>query len=212
MTRICAISDTHEFHSQVILPPGDILIHAGDSTGRGSLIKFADFIYWLNQQPFNHRCICFGNHEIGYDRPGKREEAIRLCQENNIICLLDSGTEIEGIHFYGSPWQPWFYDWAFNLPRGEELAKKWAMIPESTNVLITHGPPYGILDQCDNGERVGCQDLTNRLSQLPNLKAHIFGHIHHSYGMVEQNGVKFVNAATCTEEYKPTNPPIVIDI
>jgi len=126
--------------------------------------------------------------------------------------LEDSGIEIDGVSFWGSPWQPEFNHWAFNLYRGEQLAQKWALIPDDTDVLITHGPPLGILDFVPSGEHVGCEDLKNRVDQMPSLKAHIFGHIHYSYGMVARNGKYFVNAANCSEEYEAVNVPIAIDI
>jgi len=88
---------------------------------------------------------------------------------------------IEGVKFYGSPWQPRFFDWAFNLDRGEEIKKKWDLIPMDTDVLITHGPPYGILDLTHEGEKVGCEELMKAVLRVQ-PKIHIFGHIHEAYG------------------------------
>jgi Icc-related predicted phosphoesterase len=120
------------------------------------------------------------------------------------------------IKIYGSPWQPWFYDWAFNLPRlGTELQEKWNMIPEDTDVLITHGPPNGILDLVNNfrqpNRNVGCELLRNKIEEL-NPTLNVFGHIHEGYGTFNNGKTTFVNASICTAGYEPTNKPIIIDL
>ena len=125
--------------------------------------------------------------------------------------LSDSGRTIDGVRVWGSPWQPWFYDWAFNLPRGAALAAKWALIPDGTDVLVTHGPPLGVLDTTLRGEPVGCAALRGRVAQLrPRL--HLFGHIHEAYGVVDHDGTLFVNASNCTLAYEPDNAAIVVDL
>jgi hypothetical protein len=129
----------------------------------------------------------------------------------NAIYLQDSGVDIDGIKFWGSPWQPEFYNWAFNLPRGPELARVWAQIPNDTDVLITHGPPYGVLDEIYHGKRVGCQDLSDALERVK-PKVHVFGHIHEGYGVLEQNGTTYVNASLCNQYYQLVHSPIVIDV
>jgi hypothetical protein len=138
---------------------------------------------------------------------------VNFLQEAGCIYLEDSGVTIDGKLFYGSPWQPRFYDLAFNVERGPQIAKKWANIPDNTNVLITHGPPHGILDDTIRDGSQGCKDLAERIGELAQLKAHIFGHLHHDGGkMIEEYGVKFANAAVCTDKYVPSNPPIVLEI
>jgi Icc-related predicted phosphoesterase len=122
---------------------------------------------------------------------------------------------IDGLKIYGSPWQPRFFDWAFNLNRGPEMAEKWKLIPDETNILITHGPPNGILDEVPRAygsENAGCEELRKRIQDLPDLKLHVFGHIHCGYGMHKEAGVTFINASNCDESYKPSQPPIVIDL
>jgi len=147
----------------------------------------------------------------------------RAYLEPDVIYLQDSGCEIEGLRFWGSPWQPWFMDWAFNLPRkGEKLRAKWNLIPMDTDVLITHGPPYGVLDEVrprmtawgpaeEGSGHLGCEELAIRLAAV-RPRVHVFGHIHDGYGIHKQAGTTYVNASICTEEYRPTNPPIVIDL
>lgn len=212
MTRIVAISDTHSLHDRVTVPDGDILVHAGDHCGRGVLSHSIDFAGWLYRQPHHHKVIVAGNHDEWIQRrPG---EARALFAANGITYLQDSGTTIAGLRFWGSPWQPEFCDWAFNLPRGEALREKWALIPDDTDVLITHGPPRGLLDKVrppHEDSRVGCEELRKAVERIE-PKLHIFGHIHESAGVGHNGATRFVNASTCDGDYRPTNPPIVIDV
>ncbi|MDF1816105.1 MAG: hypothetical protein P1V20_28145, partial [Verrucomicrobiales bacterium] len=112
---------------------------------------------------------------------------------------------------WGSPWQPEFHDWSFNLPRGSALAEKWALIPEDTDILITHSPPRGILDLCSHGGREGCDDLLKRVVELrPAL--HLFGHIHEAHGKEFHNETNYINASICNLGYRPVNSPFVWDL
>jgi predicted phosphodiesterase len=142
--------------------------------------------------------------------------------QSDVVYLEDSGFTIESpefsrpIKFWGSPWQPEFYNWAFNLPRlGDELKKYWDMIPNDTDVLITHGPPNEARDFVNNWRQpvrnVGCELLRFRVEQIKPL-VHIFGHIHESYGVEYVKDILYVNASTCTERYAPSNKPIVVDL
>ena len=214
--KLVAISDTHSHHRKLSLPDGDVLIHAGDISWRGELPIIEDFAAWLKEQPHKKKIVIFGNHEIGFQHGYKRPMAIKLIQDAGAIYLENSGVEIDGVNFYGSPVQPWFHDWEWNYQRGPEIAAIWAQIPTNTNVLITHGPPYLIMDEAPRGvfdhENVGCKDLMNRLGDLPDLKAHVFGHIHAGYGTRQVGPCLFVNAASCTEQYAATNPPIVFEV
>ena len=217
--KIVAISDTHQYHRHVSLPEGDVLIHAGDLSKTGSLVAVEDFAEWMGSQPFKHKVVIAGNHDFAFMNNLKKKSEKALAK-HGCTYLHDSSVEIEGLKFYGSPYQPEFFNWAFNLPRGKALADKWAQIPDDVNVLITHGPPYGILDLVEdtisNAGRdlhQGCQDLLNRLMELKELKAHIFGHLHLNGGQIKMiSNVAFVNAAICTERYSPTNPPVIFEI
>lgn len=221
--RIVAISDTHSYHNKLVIPDGDVLVHAGDITFRGEIPIMASFSDWLKDLPHKRKVVIFGNHELGFAYGPKRETAIQLVKDAGADYLENSGVTIDGVNFWGSPVQPWFHDWEWNYPRGPAIRAIWDKIPEDTNVLITHGPPWSILDQAPRGvadfENVGCKDLFMRIMEHQfQLKAHIFGHIHNGYGVHKQKidvGLEecyFVNASTCTEEYNATNPPIVIDI
>lgn len=205
--RLVCISDTHSMHRQVSVPDGDVLIHAGDCLGVGTLEELEDLDNWFSEQPHRHKILIAGNHDwCLQDEPADAEALIR-----NAIYLRDRSINIEGVKFWGSPWTPIFFDWAFNLERGTAIAERWAQIPSDTDVLITHGPPAGILDQVNESLAVGCGDLARELERLT-LKLHIFGHIHESYGQQTLNDCRYINASTCTGQYKPLNPPIVVDI
>lgn len=216
--RIVAVSDTHEQAHWLKYPPGDLLIHAGDITNNGAHYKLIEFDNFMGTLRYNNIVAIGGNHERSLE---KDPEFSKICFTNSTY-LKDSGTEIQSIKIWGSPWTPRFFDWAFNLDRGRTIKEKWDLIPDDTEILITHGPPFGILDLTDGGryskfgsvkpEKVGCEELRKTVfERLKNLKLHIFGHIHYSYGTRTENGVLFVNAASCTENYNPTNKPIVID-
>lgn len=211
MPRIVLLSDTHNSNEQISVPDGDILIHAGDATNRGTFDEIYPFDYWFSSLPHKHKIFVAGNHDWLFETYPEQARN----QITEAIYLQDSFVEIEGLKIYGSPWQPRFFDWAFNLNRGAELAEKWKLIPNDIDVLITHGPPFGILDETPRGDLAGCEELRKRveeIAQFGRLKLHVFGHIHFGYGATEKFGVRFVNASNCDEDYLPTNLPIVIDL
>jgi len=208
-------------HNQIRggVPDGDVLIHAGDFCGGANRRSVAEFLEWFAAQPHKHKVFIAGNHDVSF------EEEETWCRQTlqkfpNLTYLQDSACEIEGIKFWGAPWQPAFGNWSFNLPRGPELADKWSAIPTGTDVLITHGPPQGILDECPAWPpkpgvvkmvNVGCADLLQVVERIK-PKVHVFGHIHEGYGVLEENGTTFVNAACVNGRYQPLNRAIEVDI
>lgn len=206
--KIVCISDTHGFHDSIELPKGDILIHAGDMSRVGHMNELRDFNTWLGEQDFAHKLVIAGNHDMLFESGPSLARSLMT----NCTYLQDSSVTIDGIKFYGAPWQPEFFSWAFNLPRGPELAAKWAQIPDDTNVLITHGPPYGFLDMSKEGIKCGCRDLVDRIKNLTELKLHVYGHIHEGHGTYPTSNPIVVNASTCNRNYQPINPPIVIEL
>ncbi len=208
--RVVCISDTHLIHQMVKLkvPDGDLLIHAGDGTNDGTVGEVTAFLQWLAGLDHKHKVLIAGNHDWLFQKDPARAKAIL---PPSITYLQDSGVEIEDLKIYGSPWQPAFMGWAFNLPRGRPIRKKWKRIPDDTDILITHGPPAGILDQSYGGENVGCADLRDTIQRVK-PKLHVFGHIHKSYGSTTVSGTQFVNASICNEDYMPSNKPIVVDL
>jgi Icc-related predicted phosphoesterase len=205
--KLIAISDTHGEHRSLEIPDGDVLIHAGDLTRHGSLEDVQEFNDFLGTLPHPHKIVIAGNHDFCFENDRK------ACQEilTNCIYLQDQEVIIDDIKFYGSPWQPWFYDWAFNLERGPEIRAKWDRIPEDTDVLITHGPPYGIGDLTAQGESAGCQDLLELIEKIK-PPVHIFGHIHEGYGITSNGSTTFINASSLNHQYQSTRQPMVYEL
>jgi predicted phosphohydrolase len=205
--RVVCISDTHLQCRDVPIPTGDILIHAGDLTGRGSLAELAREVDWVRTLPHAHKVLIAGNHDFCFERENERARA--LCA--GLTYLQDEEARVDGLRIWGSPWQPWFFDWAFNLARGAEIRAKWELIPAGIDILVTHGPPLGFGDRTTNGEDVGCADLLSAVRRLK-PRYHVYGHIHEGWGVRESEGTTFVNACLCDHEYRPVQQPIVLDL
>lgn len=205
---IVAFSDTHGKHRSLTLPKGDVLIHAGDVSQSGTKEQVVDFMEWFAGQQHQHKIFIPGNHDFFFEQTGIEEIASLI--PSDIIYLNDSGTEIDGVKFWGSPITPWFNDWAFNRSRGAEIKQYWDLIPHDTEVLITHGPPFGILDQTIRGTRTGCRELLSRITHLK-PKYHIFGHIHEDYGRFTQGATTFMNVSLLDEWYKWKNQPLCFE-
>ena len=231
--RIICISDTHDRHRKLDfkIPDGEVLIHCGDFTSTGKKESIIDFINWFADLPHPTKIIIGGNHDttldtnfynsLGKDRfhsnsPCNSLECRQLLLEHpKINYMEDSALTVtfgadSMIKFYGSPWQPEFCEWAFNLPSGEDLLKKWNLIPNDVDVLITHGPPYGILDRNFSSMNCGCEDLRRSVAERIQPRVHLFGHIHESYGTFSNGKTLFANCSTCNLWYRPVNPPIKI--
>ncbi|MDX2285018.1 MAG: metallophosphatase domain-containing protein [Bacteroidia bacterium] len=206
--RIVCISDTHGQHAAIRLPEGDLLIHAGDFTPDGQLADTARFMQWLDGQPFPHKVLISGNHDFLAERePG----LFRSLLPAGCIYLENEGAEIAGLRIWGSPITPWFHDWAFNRQPGPDIRRYWQAIPEGLDLLITHGPPYGIRDLNLEGSLAGCRDLNHELWRA-RPRAHVFGHIHEAYGITQVEEIRFINASQLDHRYQLANPPIVIDL
>lgn len=211
MTRIVAISDTHNKHSQVVVPECDILIHAGDFSMGGRASEVKSFLDWFSVQPAKHLVLIAGNHDLSFENSPEFKTRI-LGFYPNINYLEDSAITLEGLKIYGSPFQPEFGNWAFNLPRGKALRDKWAQIPDDTNILVTHGPPMGILDTVSfDGLQVGCLDLLERIDKL-SIRLHVFGHIHENHGRVKAKNTIFSNVAIVDDRYRVVNQPMVFSL
>ncbi|XP_077302197.1 metallophosphoesterase domain-containing protein 1 isoform X2 [Arctopsyche grandis] len=204
--RVVCMSDTHALtpHLRLSVPPGDIFIHAGDFTRCGHPDEVADFNQWLGKLPHKHKIVIAGNHELSFDKNfthplknvgsvlddiptlgmarDKLSDAINSLNVKNLLTnctyLEDASVEIYGIKIYGTPWQPEFWKWAFNIPRGSACLEKWMKIPLDTDILVSHTPPIGHGDLCCSGVRAGCVELLSVLQQRLNVKYHVFGHVH----------------------------------
>lgn len=204
--KLVLLSDTHTFHDQVVVPEGDVLVHAGDMCSEGSVREAQACLDWLDAQPHKHVVAIAGNHDWAF------VEYKSWLKFGRIQYLENTGTEIDGVKFWGSPVQPTFCDWAFNVDRGAPIRHFWNMIPLNIDVLITHGPPWGVLDQsvpCKS-PHLGCEELANRVQTVEPL-VHVFGHIHGGYGSV-RSGTHFLNASIVDESYKVRNTPFVVSI
>ena len=216
------ISDTHNRHNNIGVSStgGDIIFHSGDATSQGGDYAIKKFIEWYSSVNYKHKIFIPGNHDFGFEREyGKYS---KLCEEAGIRCLNNTLVEVDGIKIYGSPATPWFYDWAFNYGRTEAesimykvdpIKPLWDVIPEGLDVLLTHGPPYGILDELQfidgtpKGQWVGCYHLRDRIMQVK-PKIHAFGHIHCGYGTQQEGETLHINASSLDETYSPGNEPI----
>jgi predicted phosphohydrolase len=208
--RIIAISDTHGLHHRIEgLPDGDVLVHAGDFMNSGfDPEDIWSFDRWLGEQSFKHRIVIGGNHDRHFQNSPERARFLL----SNAIYLENTGVVIDHVSFWGSPYTPEFLNWAFMYPRGSAANHYWDQIPCNLDVLITHGPPFGILDQVTSGgAHLGCEELMKAV-EVKRPRLHIFGHIHGGAGTFENGVTRFVNAAYLNERYKPVEPAGTIRI
>jgi|ERR1039458_1098488 Icc-related predicted phosphoesterase len=204
--RIVCISDTHGQHRQLAVPNGDILIHAGDFTFYSEPPSIvSDFNGWLGSLPHRQKIVTCGNHEYLLEEPRERGAI------TNATLLIESGVEIEGLKIWGSPTTP-LYGGAFGKSKPEDRQRLWASIPEDLDILVTHTPPFAILDHGLPSEpREGCPYLFEAVFRVrPRL--HVFGHIHAGYGTRRTSDTIFVNASLLGDSGKPDREPIVIDL
>lgn len=219
--KITLISDTHTKHKQLdsYLPGGDVLIHAGDFMNSGyDEDDVYDFLSWFDDiKGYDKKVFIAGNHDRYFqNHPDKIKDILAeypylTYLQDCKFGLYDLDTD-KSTNFYGSPWQPYFHNWAFNLPRnGVELEEKWAMIPPHTDILITHGPAWGYVDQVKGRpEHLGCELLTGYIDNIK-PKIHICGHIHSGYGYYFDGTTHYFNASVLNESYNFENKPFNIE-
>jgi len=210
--KLIALSDTHGFHRNLTIPDGDVLIHAGDFSMRAKTKHVIEFADWFKSLPHKHKIVIAGNHDRACESLSRQWVKDTFFPA---IYLDHEYHEIDGVTFFGSPYTSAIYDpsdWSFDYPRGGERGKRlWDMVHDGPrmDVLITHGPPYGILDMVscphvNEDPHVGDKDLLRAIEKHA-PSAHIFGHIHEGYGIVSHGDTTFYNVSTCTEDYKATN-------
>mmetsp|Transcript_23521 Transcript_23521/g.32994 ORF Transcript_23521/g.32994 Transcript_23521/m.32994 type:complete len:423 (+) Transcript_23521:129-1397(+) len=225
-TRFVLMSDTHGKHRYIAAPKGDVLIHGGDFTKSGEIGTVQDLSAYFGEIGYDpEKILCIaGNHENTfhpehYERvwqrfhrepfdPKETMEALTNC-----TYLEDDAFIVRGdLSVYGSPWTPFFFDWAFNLDRGQPIREVWQKIPLGTDVLVTHGPPLGRGDKSSQGDRVGCYDLLMEIQQRVHPRLHVFGHVHEGHGVTYDGATLFVNASSITSDYRRTYPCVVVDV
>eukprot|EP00644_Phytophthora_capsici_P016078 jgi/Phyca11/8442/fgenesh1_pm.PHYCAscaffold_28_\ len=225
--RVVCISDTHAKHRNLKhIPDGDILLHCGDFTNRGTHDEIRDFNDWLVTLPHKHKIVIAGNHDVcmdpvAYDQHWNKAFRHKVYNDpsqsrvllTNCTYLEDSSRVIEGVKIYGSPVTPPIpgRPGAFNVARGSADQKHWAKVPTDVDILVTHGPPTGILDTTFTNLHVGSEALMEVVTRIrPSF--HVFGHIHEAYGATRVEKTVFVNAASSTLMGKPRHAPVVFDI
>lgn len=236
MIKIACLSDTHCQLERIEIPPCDVILHAGDFSYRGEMPEVIKELEILSHKAdyINADVIIVpGNHDWVFQYHS--EDMKKVCRKLGIHLLIHEAMILKmgekDYKVFGSPWTPYFFNWAFNAGRTVNEAAHyfkpfigdlWKDIPDDTNILITHGGPYKILDNIPDSYikpgspntqvNVGCEELLKKVNTLDSLKLHVYGHIHNAYNKVVIDGKTFVNASNCTEQYKPYNPVIVVNI
>jgi 3',5'-cyclic AMP phosphodiesterase CpdA len=224
--KITMISDTHNKHKSLNgdLPGGDILLHAGDISSMGHKHEIESFLTWFDKiDNYDTKVFIAGNHDWGFQtKPDQCRglltgyKTVEYLEDEELVLYLDGSNgdrPEENVRIYGSPWQPEFYNWAFNLPRnGPGLQHKWNMIPENTDILITHGPAWGFVDDVEGrrGQHLGCELLAERIKEIK-PKIHLCGHIHSGTGHYFDGHTHYFNASVLNEQYIYTQSPWNID-
>jgi len=208
--RICCIADMHGNLPDV--PPCDLLLLGGDLGPKRSRDVAAarfwldtTFRAWLETLPRTTAVVgVAGNHDFVFEKGHPKFD-----RPLPWTYLQDSATTVDGLSIWGTPWQPTFYNWAFNLDE-PVLAAKWDLVPDGTDVLLLHGPPFGYGDPTPRGP-VGSESLLRRIEALQPRLA-VAGHIHSGYGVYKIGATTFVNAAHVDEGYQPANRPVLLDL
>lgn len=200
--RILHLSDTHNCHRQLNnLPAADIIIHSGDISFVGTGEEVLDFIEWFGALNYKYKIFIAGNHD--YTLGGKVPERIQRFLPENCYYLCYNGIAINGINFWGVP----FF---FSEEVNDNSTLQINSIPDNTDILITHRPPFGVLDNSYNIS-YGCSDLLQKVTEI-SPRYHLFGHIHDAYGIEKHKNTTFANAAVLDAEYRLINEPILFEI
>ncbi len=210
MKRVVMVSDTHDKHSKLFnMPKGDILIMSGDMTFHGEEAELERLNDWLDAQDYDHKVIIPGNHDLTFE--SRWDWACSKVPAADAI-LNQELYDADGLKIWGEPRQPWFYDWAFNVSRDQMKKQCWDKVPDDIDILISHGPPWGVGDVTSRGSaHVGCVALREYiLERGPRLV--VCGHIHPGYGIHILGNTVVVNASVCNERYQVVNPPVVLDM
>jgi Icc-related predicted phosphoesterase len=219
--RFVCVSDTH---SRPYRPPeGDVLIHAGDFTKRGAQEEVFQLANQLRGLSHKYKVLISGNHDSPFDvknyekiiqkhrNPVKEDPFVVKRLLKDFIYLEDSFCQIAGYSIWGTPWTQEHYKGAFTLRDKDLLASKWLQIPQGVNILVSHSPPFGILDMSKDGKHVGCKSLAEAVQRIRPL-VHVFGHIHEGHGFTTVEGVTYINASICNNRYQPIYEPFVFDL
>lgn len=207
--KIICLADLHGHLPKV--SSGDMLIVAGDLTAHNLYDEYLDFLDWMKEQDFRYKILVGGNHDGYLHSDGMMFSA--LCKKKKIRYLQDSSCVIKGYTIHGMPWTPTFMNWHF-MADPARMSMRVSLIPDKTDILVTHGPAWGLLDEC-NGQNLGCKILRDRCESLDNLTLHVHGHIHSAYGKTwigkdDFKGYQVVNASIMNQNYEPVNAPVEV--
>lgn len=198
--KVAAVSDLHGFYPEI--PKCDVLLVAGDILGPSDIfmqMKMLNgpFLKWIERIPAKDIILVAGNHDLIFEQ---RKELLPLWPEN-VHYLQDKEITIDGKNIYGSPWQRRFCDWAFNLDEWQ-LEEVWNNIPTSTDILVTHSPPFGVGDFNKAGVNLGSPSLTKRVEEISPM-LHVYGHIHEGRGVYNIGDTIAANVTLVDDAYKP---------
>jgi Icc-related predicted phosphoesterase len=209
--NLAILSDTHGHHRKLTAPSGDIVIHCGDFSWKSNLAEIIDFLEWYSKLEYTHRVLVAGNHDRFPARHADR--FLALIRHYGVIYLENSQCNVEGIKIYGSPFSADYGPAGAFMYSGETAGQRmWARIPENTDILVTHGPPYGFGDfSLSEGIHSGCRQLLQRI-HIIKPAYHVFGHIHEGYGVYAGENTVFINASLTDRAENMVHRPIVVSL
>jgi len=206
--NIVVLSDSHGKFNFLKVPDGDILIHCGDWSNLGKVEECIKFNNWLKEQPHKYKFYIPGNHEIGFEKQPGLSESLITEAEN----IHGKVVNVEGLKIFGCSYTLPFMNWAY-MRTENELENYFSNAPSDIDVLITHGPPKGVLDETIQGTSTGSQALLEYTKKIK-PQYHFFGHIHEAAGMDIFTSCKtiYVNVAVLNERYNPASQPIRLPV
>lgn len=207
VTKLVALSDTHERHRQIDVPDGDVLMFAGDLTMTGEMAAVKDFAHWLADLPHEHKLVIGGNHDCCFT-DHRRDKAIALLEgDAGALYLQGHGTTIGELNVFGTPWTQTYNEWC--LQKDEDgLRREFQRIPADTDVLVSHGPAYGTGDYLDGYGHIGSEALRDVVERVqPDL--HLYGHVHQHHGRQAPGSY---NVSVLDGEYNVVAEPVVIEV
>ena len=209
MVRICFISDVHNKYKKIVLPDADIIVCSGDMTSVGKEHEVTNFYKWFsNLSQYKHKVFIAGNHDKMFENHGMLARSLK---PSNIIYLEDNGIELLGLKFYGTPVNGIFHNWAFNRTEAK-MAQHRQAIPDDIDILITHNPPYMILDKGYDFGSIGSPSLYMEVMERIKPMVHVFGHAHDSHGIKVLDKTVFINASILDGEYNVVYNPVLVEI
>jgi len=215
-TSICVISDTHNKHRYIGLNEyeADVLVHCGDISSNGGIAAITDFVDWFaGLKQFKYKIFIAGNHDWLFQKNNSlARKVVEDVSEGDVIYLENESVVINNIKFYGTPVQPPFCNWAFNVFE-PKLTEYWKIIDDDTDVLITHSPPYMIGDYVPyTMQHEGSPSLYKEVMERIKPVISMFGHIHEGYGVKVIENTTFINASVLDGDYMAVNEPILVEL